>query len=134
MIRSLVGREVLLCSLGLAGACADTATCDPDQVLVEGACLPRGGTGGGTGADAGTPPPDADAAGDGCAGPEVAFGTSCGGPDDCGCPAPYCAIQPGASVGFCTVTGCKEHPSVCPATYGCLDLTAFGAPSFCAPP
>ncbi|MCC6215102.1 MAG: hypothetical protein IT376_09550 [Polyangiaceae bacterium] len=125
-----------LAAVGPAG-CADTAECDPEQELVNGECLPRAaGTGGAAGAaqDAGGDSADGAASGDACVGPAVDFGASCAADGDCGCPASYCAIQPGGSTGYCTVTGCKEEPSLCTGGYTCLDLTAFGAPSFCAPP
>ena len=44
---------------------------------------------------------------------------------DCGCDATYCAVQPGATEGMCTRTGCVEDPSLCPEGYSCLDLSAF---------
>ncbi|HOU92050.1 MAG TPA: hypothetical protein PLU22_13455 [Polyangiaceae bacterium] len=54
---------------------------------------------------------------------------------DCGCDATYCAVQPGATEGMCTRTGCVEDPSLCPEGYSCLDLSAFqpGLPSLCQP-
>lgn len=125
-------------ALTLPWGCADTAECDPGQELVNGECLPLpAGTGGGAGAPsdaAAGDAPDAPDTVDGCVGPAVEFGAACSGDADCGCPADYCALQPGTTVGYCTVTGCKEEPALCTGGYRCLDLSAFGAPSFCAPP
>lgn len=64
------------------------------------------------------------------------FGAACkdgAGSTDCTCKANYCALMPGQMQGTCTVTGCKENPSVCPSGFSCLDLSAFspGLPSIC---
>jgi len=58
------------------------------------------------------------------------FGDECipdenSGSPDCPDSAPFCAAQPGSPVGTCTIQGCLEDPSVCPPTWGCLDLSAF---------
>jgi hypothetical protein len=54
---------------------------------------------------------------------------------ECTCEADYCAIMPGATEGFCTVTGCVEDPDKCPDGYMCFDLSPFGVDlSFCNPP
>jgi len=87
--------------------------------------------------DAGVP----DAAANSCTDPttDVAFGTTC---DDstthsqCGCSTNYCAVSPGQSEGYCTITGCVEDPSVCPSGWSCFDLSSIvpGQPSFCLQP
>jgi hypothetical protein len=64
------------------------------------------------------------------------FGATCkdgAASSDCTCKASYCALMPGQTQGTCTVTGCKENPSLCPAGFSCLDLSAFspGLPSIC---
>lgn len=79
--------------------------------------------------DAGTPATDAGASADN-------FGAACADSTECTGTATYCAVQPGSRTGYCTVTGCKETPSVCPARWGCFDLSIFqpGGPSFCTKP
>ena len=64
------------------------------------------------------------------------FGSTCAASSDCAADAPYCALMPGAKTGYCTVTGCKETPSVCPKSWSCFDVSAFqpGAPSICTKP
>lgn len=52
---------------------------------------------------------------------------------DCPCRANYCSKSPFDSQGYCSITGCKEDPSLCPAGYRCLDISQFapGQPSVC---
>jgi hypothetical protein len=68
---------------------------------------------------------------------EDGFGAVC--TDSAGCTqgtATYCAVQPGQPKGYCTATGCKDKPSVCPPKWGCFDLSTFqpGGPAFCTKP
>jgi hypothetical protein len=140
--------------------CADTAECSEGQKLENGYCIDdvaagSGGAGGGGGSKGGTPaaggvdPGDAgttdaaaggDAAPGDCQGNAVEFAAPCTDDVDhseCGCPANYCAISPlMPDDGYCTVTGCKEDPSVCPDGWGCLDVSIFqpGQPSVCTKP
>jgi hypothetical protein len=72
-----------------------------------------------------------------CDGQMSAFGTTCKNDNMCKCgAASFCALQPGATEGFCTAAGCVEDPSVCPEDWSCFDLSMFqeGAPSFCLAP
>lgn len=64
------------------------------------------------------------------------FGATCKDSTACSGEASYCALMPGASSGYCTATGCKANPSVCPDKWGCLDLSGFqpGAPPICTKP
>jgi hypothetical protein len=64
------------------------------------------------------------------------FGATCTDSPMCAAPTTYCAKMLGATSGYCTVTGCKENATVCPAGWGCLDLSMFqpGAPSICTKP
>jgi hypothetical protein len=69
----------------------------------------------------------------------TAFGTVCrDGTDhvDCCDPAPYCAVQPAQSEGYCTLTGCLDDASICPSDWGCMDLSVFaeGLPAICTAP
>lgn len=66
----------------------------------------------------------------------TALGRACTDNAACGCGAPYCALQPGQTQGYCTVTGCKEDPGVCAAGWSCFDLGVFapGQPSICTKP
>lgn len=67
---------------------------------------------------------------------DSSFGALCKDSAGCTGKANYCALQPGSPDGYCTVTGCKEAPSVCPAAWSCFDLSVFqpGAPAFCRKP
>jgi hypothetical protein len=55
---------------------------------------------------------------------------------DCPCAANYCSKSPFDAQGYCSVTGCKENPGVCPAGWTCFDVSVFaaGQPSVCAKP
>lgn len=126
--------SVTLTGLFLVPGCADSATCDPDQVLLDGACWPKSAMA----MDSGPEAPDA--------GPAMCsedaggtFGAACTDGEthsECACPAHYCAIQPGEEEGFCTTTGCVEDPGVCPDGWECFDLSMFdpNLPSFCMRP
>lgn len=68
--------------------------------------------------------------------PEDGFGAACkdgAASSDCTCKANYCALMPGQTQGTCTVTGCKQDPSVCPTGFSCFDLSVFSPdlPSIC---
>jgi hypothetical protein len=78
-------------------------------------------------------------AGPACELPDNGFGAACTDAvehSECSCAADYCAVMPGQSEGYCTVTGCKDDPSVCPEDWSCFDLSAFqsGAPAICLAP
>lgn len=55
---------------------------------------------------------------------------------DCPCAANYCSKSPFDAQGYCSVTGCKENPSVCPPGWSCFDVSMFapGQPSVCMRP
>lgn len=112
----------------VAGGCATSADCDPDQELRQGMCFAVDVDAGATGG--------ADEC-DGVDGGTGMFGATCtdgANHSDCDCPAPYCAIEPGMSEGTCTRTGCIEHPERCPDGYRCVDLSVFdpSLPSICS--
>jgi hypothetical protein len=131
---------LVLKALVLVG-CYDDDPCDPDQELRDGACVavvedaPEGsGTSGAGGAD--NSPGGAGATAGGA--PAADFGDDCTEHGDCADPVPYCALQPGQAVGYCTATGCvpPEDTSVCPDGWGCMDLSIFaaGEPVICTRP
>jgi len=55
---------------------------------------------------------------------------------DCPCAADYCSKSPFDARGYCSVTGCKENPNICPPGWSCFDvsLVAPGQPSVCTRP
>lgn len=107
----------------VGGACSDEQPCDTNQALRGGYCFPVDAAVVTTAADAAMPTET-----------PATFGRPCAGPTDCVEPAPYCAQQPGQSVGFCSAFGCDADPTVCPAGWKCMDLTPFGlAAHMCIP-
>lgn len=68
-----------------------------------------------------------------CALPDDGWGATCKTDGDCPCGANYCALMPGQSSGYCTKTGCKADPSLCPSGWSCFDLSLFAAdlPAIC---
>jgi hypothetical protein len=137
---------ILLCCAALG--CVSDATCPPGYEL-KGACVPVMAS-----PDSSTPG-DGDGDGDDDAGQDasepVEAGASCAVEDeypggfgkpcmdnvehsDCECDTDYCAIDPftGATVGYCTRTGCAEDADICPADWTCFEVPSL---SFCfAPP
>jgi hypothetical protein len=105
-------------------ACAAPFPCDDGQELRRGFCYPAdAAVSGPAKLDAGEPVE-----------PSEAFGQSCTSSSQCISPATYCAIQPGQTSGFCTAFGCDQDPSLCPATWSCMDLTSYGlAAHMCVP-
>jgi hypothetical protein len=125
-----VGALIALSSaLSLSYGCANDASCDPGFEVVSGSCVattpPAGVPDGGGGA--GGAPEDPSVCDD--TEPQTGtFGAACTdgeGHSDCACPAPICAIQPGATSGFCTQIYCDRDPSVCPSGFSCFDLSAL---------
>ena len=133
---SRIWARPLWLGLGIAGSfpgfwgCANQAKCDPGFELQGSRCAkvlplipdePDGAAG------AGGAPAEVDSC-DPSAPPVVEFGTPCQDGvmhSDCGCPAPVCAIQPGATEGFCTQIDCVRAPEVCPSGWSCFDLSAI---------
>ena len=142
-MHGLTTKTVWFVALAIAiGGCADGAECDPGQVLARAVCIPdpagasgaAGADGGGTaGEDGGT---DSEGSAAECS---VDFGTPCSDAvnhSDCGCPADFCGVAPGATTGYCTTTGCKEDPSLCPGGWTCVDFSVYDPtlPSVCVAP
>ena len=61
------------------------------------------------------------------------LGEPCSGDAECTGAADYCAIQPPATSGYCTFTGCDPQADTCPEGYVCFDLSRFDPklPAFC---
>jgi hypothetical protein len=55
---------------------------------------------------------------------------------DCPCAANYCSKSPFDTQGYCSMSGCKENPAICPAGWSCFDVSVFaeGQPSVCMRP
>jgi hypothetical protein len=143
-LKARFGRGATVGAVGLASVlsfwqgCANDATCDPGHEVQNGSCValsapppPPNGEGGAGGASADDP--SVCEPGDPATG---TFGATCRdgvSHGDCGCPAPICAVQPGAESGFCTQIHCDEDPTLCPADWSCFDLSAIDPsyPSTC---
>ncbi|HET8938166.1 MAG TPA: hypothetical protein VFN67_32205 [Polyangiales bacterium] len=88
--------------------------------------------------DAGEKPSDAgydnsaDAGKDsGSAQTAMSLGMDCTGNGDCSSDAPFCALQPGATKGYCTVRDCSTADDKCPSGYMCFNLGIASVPAFC---
>lgn len=142
----------LVFMLAAAQGCDASEPCDSDQVFEGSVCAPApraagAGTGGShaasAGADAGgviaiDAGVEASAAADAATGCtqalEDALGVACSAPGECGCAAPYCAVIPGQSAGYCTTQDCDPAADDCPSGYMCFDLSSVGVsgvPTFC---
>ncbi|MDB4988223.1 MAG: hypothetical protein JWN04_3401 [Myxococcaceae bacterium] len=66
-------------------------------------------------------------------GDAAGWGAPCKEQSDCTCEASYCALMPGQSMGYCSKTGCKTEPDLCPSDWTCFDVSQFapGQPSIC---
>jgi len=110
-----------LFAAALFGACGETENlCDPDQTYSQGVCYAP---------DAPAPTADAN--------PMFAhFGDVCATSPECALPTAFCVIVPGAASGYCTAVSCLTDPSICPAGWGCVDLSVYGPglPSICSAP
>jgi hypothetical protein len=63
------------------------------------------------------------------------LGDPCKTNTECKATADYCAVQPPATTGYCTITGCDPKvPASCPSGYYCFDLSIFDPklPKMCA--
>jgi hypothetical protein len=122
-------RRIFFVAIASAGlfACDPTQPCDDGQSFLNGLCY-AGAT-----PDAGSPA-DAGSLADAGACTANAFGSACAVNTDCGCGLDYCRSYSGVS--YCTMTGCKASPSICPAGWSCTDLSAYNPslPSICTRP
>jgi len=127
--------QPLRISMALSLACLSAScdeSCPPGYVLKNHACVvaSSGGTGNAGGAgnsNIGGQDADADVAPDsGTTQPctDATFNKACMSTADCGCDTDFCAASPGQQ-GFCSHTGCLQDPSVCPATWSCMDLSMY---------
>jgi hypothetical protein len=130
----LVSVWAVLAATSLGSACNDDGQpCDPGQVIQDRLCIAG-------------PKPDAEAPDvetvDGeiedvvseAPAPPGMFGKTCmtaGDSAECAAPAPYCAIAPNATVGYCTAIDCKTDPTICPLGWSCFDVTVI---NFCLKP
>jgi hypothetical protein len=116
-------------------SCGKYESCDPGQVLQFNVCFPgvvdagspdlgSGGAGGSTGGSC-RPSILPDAGDDICLDKSSGFGERCSADSQCRCGKNLCAIIPGETCGFCTVSNCMVNPSVCPAGWTCFDAAAF---------
>ena len=138
----LLSACAVLAAAMFGSACNDDGQpCDPDQIIVNHLCLP------GPKPEAGPPDvqvsddvetPDGeveDVVNELPPPPPGMFGKTCttaGEPSpDCSPPAPFCAIQPGQSSGYCSATGCVANPALCPPGWGCLQVPGV---NFCTRP
>ena len=133
--RCAMGMAALL--LTTAASCGKYESCDPGQVLQFNVCIPlpdaaADGAGASDGSTA--PPPGAcnvlplpDGGATMCSGATdtSGFGRACRTDGDCPCGTDLCAVQAGASCGFCTRRACLANPSICPASWTCFDASAF---------
>lgn len=88
--------------------------------------------------DAGAKPSDAgydndpDAAKDSGGGaPAMSLGNDCTADGECKSDAPFCAKQPGAAKGYCTVKDCSTTDDKCPSGYMCFNIGIPSVPAFC---
>lgn len=106
-------------SLAVMGCEPEADRCDADQRYSYGLCYTI---------DAPLPTVDA---------PPVSFehfGDICTGDPSCMAPTNFCAKYPSDPTGYCTRTGCLTDMSICPAGWGCLDLSAYGLAAICLKP
>jgi hypothetical protein len=134
-----VGLPLANCLFEYGQAVADA----PDVIASASEAGAGGGPYGDAGSDAGIPDasaPAPDAATCSISGGDAqGFGAPCNDAvqhSDCPCAASYCSKSPFDSQGYCSVSGCKEDPSLCPAGWSCLDISMFapGQPSVCTRP
>ena len=133
----LVTVWALLAATSLGSACNDDGQpCDPNQFVEDHLCFPK--------PDAA--PPDVETVDGEIDGeiedvvselpppPPGMFGKVCmiaGESAECAPPAPYCAIAPSATVGYCTAINCIGNPTICPPGWNCFDVTVV---NFCLKP
>jgi hypothetical protein len=134
--KSILGAALL----AMAASCApsDADRCGKGLVYEDNTCVPEdtGFEDTGTGTD-GDADGDADGGGDAGDAGDTESASNLGAPctadgDECaGREYDYCALQPGATDGYCTMQNCAQDPDDCPAPYRCCDLPFSGVPNFC---
>jgi len=61
----------------------------------------------------------------------MSLGTDCAADASCKSDAPFCAKQPGAAMGYCTIKDCSTSDDKCPSGYMCFNLGIASVPAFC---
>lgn len=120
-------------TMGFMAGCDLSSYCDPGQVYKDFSCYDPP-------PDASIPPTTMDApVTTDMEGSEAnscklyeGFGDTCTDVSQCRCGLDSCNTYMNAN--YCTHTGCLENPSVCPTTWTCIDLAAFGGGSACLRP
>ena len=135
--------RILSCAFALI-ACDVGDPCDADMRYVNGVCIAvpaAGGRGGDDGGHDAAAPDDEDAAtadtGGACADPLASLGETCTTSSECSCEADLCAVMPGATSGYCSVSPCTVDGGECPDGWSCFDLSSLGVmgvPPFCLRP
>ena len=144
-------RSLLLLLAAVAAtvqACDASEPCDPNQRFEGSVCANVPSSAGAGGTRGSTSDVDAGGAAAVDAGPDAgtdaatgctqalqdALGVTCSAPTECGCAAPYCAVTPGQTEGYCTTQDCDPAVGDCPNGYTCFDLASVGVsgfPTFC---
>jgi hypothetical protein len=67
---------------------------------------------------------------------DPAFGEPCESSDTCASPTNYCTPPSPVDTQYCTVSGCDQDASLCPAGWTCFDVGQFvdGEPFVCTRP
>jgi hypothetical protein len=125
LIRDFVyGRGMTALSLSLfvlallaSGCVSEEDACDPGMELIDGNCVPVNDDDGGTQDDGGNGT-DVDL--------PAGMGDACTTSDECSLDADYCAFNPMAGTGYCTLQDCTTEPDDCPEGHCCFDFSIFG--------
>ncbi|MDQ3368558.1 MAG: hypothetical protein M3680_24280 [Myxococcota bacterium] len=117
---SHLGTGAVVALMLLLAGCGVGQLCDPGQTHSNGVCYAPDG-----------PPAVVDAHRS-----YEHFGDVCVVNADCAAPTSFCARLPADPTGYCTDVGCLTEPAVCPASWGCFDLSVLqaGLPSICTKP
>lgn len=126
------GGMIVLLILSATGCLDDEDICGDEMVRVKGGmCAPPPEV---STADTDTGTMDT-SSGTSTGGLPTGMGDVCASSANCTQEADYCAIEPPATEGICTVQGCTVTPDDCPTGFSCMDLSIFmaGLPAICTP-